>query len=299
MHATSRRGRELSVVGRYASRSAAYERALVVLAMEIPHWIIRDSGTFQLCVEPPRAAAVLAELEKFERERVADAAAPEPVEKTSTHSLFAAAAVMALFFALQNIGPAWLEDAGASDSARVLHGEWWRVLTALTLHADFSHIGANLAAGLVLAAFLLPLFGAGWTWLGILLSGALGNWLNAWGHRGEMQNSIGSSTAVFGALGLLVSAQIVSRIFALRKISTRDVLLPLGAALALLAYLGVGDAQTDFTAHFFGLLAGLPLGAAALALRLKQRTPPAAQLALGLAAPALLVLAWAFAIAHA
>ena len=26
--------------------------------------------------------------------------------------------------------------AGASDAERVLHGEWWRTITALTLHAD-------------------------------------------------------------------------------------------------------------------------------------------------------------------
>ena len=289
-------GRELAVVGRYVWRSEAYDRALVVLAMEIPHWIMTTGDEFQLCVEPTNAMAAMKELEKFERERELAPPPPVPEEKTSSTSLLVAAAILGLFFAAQNAAPSAWEDEGASASDAVMRGQWWRVLTALTLHADFSHFGANLAAGLVLAAFLLPMLGTGWTWLGIVLTGALGNWLNAWGHRGEMHRSIGASTAVFGALGLLVGAQIAGRALLLRRLTPRELLVPIGTGLALLAYLGVGDAQTDFTAHLCGLCVGIPLGAIAIAGNFKIRTPPAAQLALAFAAPLLLLLAWALAL---
>ena len=67
-------------------------------------------------------------------------------------------------------GGGWI--AGRHRAGRSWRGEWWRAFTALTLHADIGHLGANLAAGLVYAAFLLPIFGSGWTWLFIVLAGA-------------------------------------------------------------------------------------------------------------------------------
>lgn len=294
-------GRAAVVLGRYPLRTEAYERALVVAAMEIAHWILRegenDDETFLLCVEPPDAEAAAREIAAWEAERAGEkSAAPAPGfaagEKVSPLSLWVAAWTGTIFFLLQNRAPAWWSDAGASSSRAVMRGEWWRVFTALTLHADFSHIGANLAAMLVFAGFLLPIFGGGWTWLGIVATGALGNLLNAWGHRGEPHISIGSSTAVFGALGLLVGAQIVLQSLALRRARIREILVPLGAGFAWLAWFGVGGKETDFTAHFWGLFMGLPLGAAGAFLRLKRRTPAAVQIALGLSALAALALAW-------
>jgi membrane associated rhomboid family serine protease len=292
-------GRELVVVGRYALRTDAYDRALAVLAMEIAHWILREGDEYLLCVEPPHAAAVSAELEKFDAERDGTPRATPAPEKHSSRSLVAAAWVMALFFLGQNFAPPEWEDAGVSASDAVMRGEWWRVLTALTLHADFSHIGANIAACLVFATFLLPMFGTGCTWLSIVLTGAIGNWLNAWGHRGETHNSIGASTAVFGALGLLVGAQLVAHFIASRKLAAREILVPLGAGLGLLAFLGVGDEHTDFTAHFCGLIVGIPLGAMVSVLEVKKRIVPSIQIVLAVLAPALLLLAWMIAVSSA
>src|SRR5205809_421801 len=91
--------------------------------------------------------------------------------------------------------PYWIKrergERGSAEESAILHGQWWRTVTALTLHADASHLAANLATGLLFAAFVIPRLGAGFTWLAILLSGALGNALNAWGYRGESHDSIG------------------------------------------------------------------------------------------------------------
>jgi len=290
-------GRSLAIVGIYPTRTGAYDRSLVVSAMEAPHWILRHEGQFALCVEPRNAPAVAAELARFESER---AATPLPVPELpparySSISLYLAGWTLAVFHAIQVKSPAWWEDRGTASSRAIMAGQWWRAFTALTLHADLSHLTANIATGLLFAAFLLPIFGSGWTWLFIVLAGAAGNWFNAWGYRNVEHFSIGASTAVFAALGLLVAAQCAIRALALRTIRPREFLLPLGAGLGLLAYLGVGDQQTDYMAHFFGLLAGLPFGLAGVYLHLGTRTPPLLQAILAWSAPVLLTLCWTIA----
>jgi membrane associated rhomboid family serine protease len=188
-------------------------------------------------------------------------------------------------------------ERGTADSRAILHGEWWRTITALTLHGDASHIFANLVTGLLFAAFAISRLGSGVAWLTILLSGALGNALNAWGYRGEEHLSIGASTACFGALGILVGAELAARWRDHQQRSAWQLILPLGAGLGLLAYLGVGDEgkTIDYMAHAWGFAVGLIEGAAALALRLKERTPVRLQMAAGCATLALLASAWALA----
>jgi len=288
-------GRPLAVVGSYPTRTDAYDRSLVISAMEVPHWVLRREGQFALCVPPAQAAEVAEELERFEAERKLRAPEPPTLGEAahySTISLYVCGWILCGLYAVQMAGPEWWTERGTASSQAIMAGQWWRVFTALTLHADLGHLGANLAAGLVYAGFLLPVLGAGWTWLFIVLAGAAGNWLNAWGHRDVGHLSIGASTAVFAALGMLVAAQCAMRALAVRQVRARELLLPVGAGLGLLAYLGVGDQQTDYMAHFFGLLAGVPFGVAGVWLGLGTRTPRLAQAALAWSAAGLLALCW-------
>ena len=295
-------GQPLAVVGIYPTRTDAYDRSLVVAAMEAPHWVLRREGEFALCVEPARAPEVAEELGRFEAERAEKAAMPSPESVTapySTISLYVCGWILSGLYAVEVAGPPWWEDRGIASSRAIMAGQWWRAFTALTLHADLGHLGANLAAGLVYAGFLLPIFGAGWTWLFIVLAGGAGNWLNACGHANVDHLSIGASTAVFAALGILVAAQCAMRTLAVRAVRAREFLLPVGAGLGLLAYLGVGDQQTDYMAHFFGLLAGVPFGVAGVWLRLGPRTPRIAQAALAWSAAGVLAVCWVMAARHA
>jgi membrane associated rhomboid family serine protease len=109
--------------------------------------------------------------------------------------------------------------------------------------------------------------------------------------------TIGASTAVFGALGLLVSLDFLARWRAPHTRSRWQLVLPLGAGLALLAFLGSGgeDAEReriDYMAHFWGFVAGVVLGAVAALLRLRERTPQLVQHVAAFAAMAVLVVAW-------
>lgn len=283
-------------VGRYSSLSAAREAALALAAKDLAYSIDRDRKEWLVRVEPSVEAIARTELQSFEEEERARPATPAPgtLEKVRTAPLFFAAWLLSGFFLIQQMqGEPWTR-AGAATSKGILQGEWWRTITALTLHGDLPHLVANLATGLLFAASLQSLFGTGLTWLLFIVAGALGNLVNAWGYRGEYHASIGASTAVFGALGLLVGAELWARWSHPHTRSRWSLIVPLGAGLALLAFLGVGDEQKriDIMAHLWGFVVGVPIGSVVAGLRLRERIPRWGQWGAGLLALALPLLAW-------
>jgi rhomboid protease GluP len=154
------------------------------------------------------------------------------------------------------------QDTGAfhrlygSSARHIVNGEWYRSATALLLHADSMHLAGNLVGMAIFATGVCSITGWGVGWLLILASGISGNLINAYVY-GYGHNSIGASTAVFGALGLLSSYQFLKKT---QTPSTRfQALLPLGAGLALLAFLG-SSSHTDIMAHLFGFLSGVLIG---------------------------------------
>jgi membrane associated rhomboid family serine protease len=153
-------------------------------------------------------------------------------------------------------------------------------VTALTLHADAAHLLGNAVGCAVFVTAVLRLLGPGLGgWL-VLLAGAGGNALNALVH-GARHSSIGFSTAVFGAIGILGGLQFG------RKRGQRRAWLAIAGALGLLAMLGTSE-RTDILAHLFGLLVGLVLG---LAAGVAVPRPPGAAAQWTLAAGAVAVLA--------
>lgn len=143
-----------------------------------------------------------------------------------------------------------------SSARHVVSGEWYRCATALLLHADSVHLAGNVVGMAIFATAVCSITGWGVGWLLILVSGISGNLINAYVY-GYGHSSIGASTAVFGALGLLSSYQFLKKI---QTPSTRfQALLPLGAGLALLAFLG-SSSHTDIMAHLFGFLSGILIG---------------------------------------
>jgi membrane associated rhomboid family serine protease len=289
----------LAEVGRYRKFSDAQERGLVAAAMELPYWVIREGPDFVLYVEAASQLAVADELNQFEAEAAAhreDAQRPPAVlPKLNTLSLFVAAWVMSMWWFGQNLaGESWI-SRGAALNRAIFNGEWWRLVTALTLHGDLAHFVANLSFGLLFAAFLLPRFGTGVTWLGFVLSGAIGNLLNALFYHAERHTTIGASTAVFGALGMLVAWELVDRWRAPATRGWWQLLVPVGGGLALLAYLGVGDERenrVDYMAHLWGFVAGHILGALLAWMRARERLPTAIQWLLSAAAVLMPAAAW-------
>src|SRR5260370_24849726 len=99
-------------------------------------------------------------------------------------------------------GPAASESSwfvrGPASSERILHGEVWRAVTALTLHADMLHVLGNALSGSIFLSAVNRRLGDGRGPLLVLVSGALGHAPNAVWHRGA-HASICASTSVFAA----------------------------------------------------------------------------------------------------
>ena len=159
-------------------------------------------------------------------------------------------------------------------------------VTALTLHADAPHVVGNAAASALLVGAASHQLGPGvGLWL-ILLAGTGGNALTAVAYRTH-HDSVGASTALFGAIGILAATRIMSRG---RHRAARKRWMIVAASLALLALLGTSP-DADLLAHLFGLLVGGGLGlAAAPALRWPLRPPT--QWALAVAVLVFVIGAW-------
>jgi rhomboid protease GluP len=283
-------------VWHFSGLADAREAALALAARGLLYEIDPVGKGWVLLVEEHATEEALRELNSLEPAGPAElpAEAP-PLEPIRAASLIVPALVMSAFFQVQMwLGERWTEAGLADGQAMLGKGEWWRAITALTLHGDLGHFLANLLTGLMFAVFLQAELGGGVTWLLVIASGALGNAVNAWGYRGQPHFSLGASTAVFGALGLLVAAELHAR---WRSPFTRhrwSLIVPLGAGLGLLAYLGVGDGhdRVDFMAHGWGFLSGLLIGLAAAAATKGRRAPRAVQWAAGAAVAAVLAGAW-------
>jgi membrane associated rhomboid family serine protease len=185
---------------------------------------------------------------------------------------------------------------GTADASLLLHGAPWRAVTALTLHADAQHVLGNAIGGSLFLSAVHRRLGPGLGTLTVLGAGTAGNVMNAlWygaGHR-----SIGASTAVFAAVGVLAAVQVL--------LNRRDArgwfatLGPLAGGLVLLGMLGANP-NTDVRAHGFGFLAGLVLGLPAALLARRQGERPVGawgQAAFGLLSAATVGGAWALAFA--
>jgi len=242
-----------------ASRAEAEAWSLVLAAEGVAHRVLVESGAWWLCVpelDLPRAhAALLA----WRRENEPETRAPEPPEpRVETNAGLWLAGALLAFYAWT--GP-WSDTSpwfarGTADARRILAGEPWRALTALTLHSDVVHALGNAFSCAVFATVLMRRYGAGTgAWL-LLLSGALGNLATAAWH-GSLHRSVGASTALFGAIGALAATELVRR--RRRDLHWRQAWLPLAGGLALLAMLGTGRGS-DLAAHVFGLVAGVGVG---------------------------------------
>ncbi|MCX5883996.1 MAG: rhomboid family intramembrane serine protease [Deltaproteobacteria bacterium] len=158
------------------------------------------------------------------------------------------------------------EKYGASASS-ILNGESYRTVTALMIHADSVHLAGNMASLALFFTVVCSVQGFGVGFFCLLVSGALGNYMTALLY-GSGHYSIGASTTVFGAVGILIAHQTFSS-FRVSKQRFRA-WLPLGGGLCLLGLFSEG-AHTDILAHLFGLGSGMAVGCIYECL---QKKPP-------------------------
>lgn len=238
--------------------------ALVLHARSLPCRLERAGLGRRLLVPPDRLGEAVHELRLFEEEnRDWPPAPPAPaplVENTlSTLSVLLLVAtfhnITLLKHPIAGYGPIDWVGIGGAAAGEILDGQLWRTVTALTLHADPVHLLGNLLIGGVFIVLLCRQLGSGLAWSLLLLSGILGNLVNAL-FQPAYHDSIGASTLVFGAVGILGALHLAQP----GRRWRRRWLLPAAAALALLAMLGTEGGNTDLGAHLFGFAAGALLG---------------------------------------
>jgi rhomboid protease GluP len=184
-------------------------------------------------------------------------------------------------------------DAGIMDGKAVAHGEWWRLFTAIFLHADQAHLIANVTIGIVLIGLAMGRYGAGVGLLAAYLAGAGGN-LASWLAYGEPHRGLGASGMIMGALGLLA----VQSFTLWRKTphSLNHIISGIAGGVMLFVLLGMTPG-TDVVAHFGGFVTGLLLGGC-LTLGLKFSQAAKANLVSGLCFALLTILTWWLALAN-
>jgi len=273
-------------------RHRADEWAVVLAAGSIPHRLRLRLDGWALIVAAHDAEAAREALDAYDRETTADTA--EVADDSVAPIRGAAALGVAIglllvgFFAVTGTWASrsvWFER-GDANAERIVTGEWWRTITALTLHADAPHLISNAAASVVLVWAITDQLGPGvGLWL-LLLAGAGGNALTAIAH-GAHHDAVGASTALFGAIGILAATRVVS---GGRRPAGRKRWIVVAASLALLALLGTSP-DADLLAHLFGLLLGGIMGVATT-LMLRRPLPAPAQWILVVAALASVIGAW-------
>lgn len=280
-------------IHRSPDRSECLERTLILESMGIEYQFHRATGEYSITVKPADEARARAELEAYEQEnRGWQLRAPAMPRLASGWSGLLVYWVVLIVVAVLEYGHAFGRDwlaAGRMNAGLVRQGEWWRTVTALSLHVDFVHLMGNLFFGTLFGLFVGQMLGSGLAWLSILIAGAAGNALNAWVQPAQ-HSAVGASTALFAALGIL-SAQAWRRHEQTERRSTRR-LVPILGGVALLAFTGTGGERTDIIAHLMGFSSGLLLGAVygSAGDRLRLKAP--AQVLSGSAAIGLLASAW-------
>ena len=268
-------------VYRGRQRDRWLEFALVLAALGIDYWLAQEEDSYRLLVPAPQEKRARRELAEYAAE--VDAAPPPTpqVPEIGGGSGFVPGYWLTLmvFFCCDKYGLFgfdWLE-AGRAHAGLIGAGEWWRTVTALTLHADGSHLLNNLVFGSLFGVLLAQEVGVRWAWLGLVLSGALGNGLNAWFHPPE-HTSIGASTGVFGAVGMLMGLQWRKPVAARRSRLRRWAPPVIGAVF--LGLLGTSGVRTDVMAHVAGVVVGLVMGGAAGGMASRKQPAGAALLIL-------------------
>lgn len=284
----------LYVIQQALERRSLDELVLVFESRDVPHDVFFRNGQWWLVVPDESAARAVREVAAYRNENVAvpRPSAPPIVDGGVWGVLGYLATIWFVFLRSNDLSGRTLRGLGRLDAEKVLDGELWRTVTALTLHADLAHIASNSLFGGLFGWLLGRSLGSGVAWFAVVVAAALGNLLNAM-LRPIPFFSLGASTATFAAVG--VGAVFVWRTGYFRSFSGVRRVAPLAAAFGLFAFIGTGGGNTDVLAHFLGLLAGFFVGQVVVRNQL-QDVGLQGQRFFGLSAFLVILLAWAVAV---
>jgi rhomboid protease GluP len=277
------------------SKLLCHEYSLVLEARGIEHETAEDQDSWVLSVPVGMRHRAYEELSRYSVERGVKRSLPEIVQPRAGAAIGLFVYVLILLMTAYCAGNAmfgadWLSLGSLDAGAR---GQWWRAVTALTLHLDQEHLLGNVLFGAVAGIAASRLLGPGVAWASILGAAALANYaeilVTPISHR-----AVGASTAVFAALGLLSGMAWRQRLTLRERLWYRWA--PLIAGICLLTLLGAGSAHVDVLGHALGFLFGLGVGWVYVRTGVPNNRDPRLQLITGLGAVLLVCAAWVLAL---
>lgn len=91
------------------------------------------------------------------------------------------------------------------------YGQWYRILTSMFIHLDFTHIFNNMVGLLILGEVIETAIGH-WKYLGLYMgSGILSNLVCLWSGYYYNRLSVGASGAIYGLTGAILALRIFFR----------------------------------------------------------------------------------------
>ncbi|MBC2702965.1 rhomboid family intramembrane serine protease [Desulfobacula sp.] len=230
---------------------------LILTSQKIETRVERKNNSFDVLVTHADMEKALIMIKTYYKEnkffRLKQQLQEIPISSFKSYTAFSIMGLLWLIHALclqYHIHEDMILKYGAS-ALFILQGEAYRAITALFLHSDTRHLAGNMAGMLIFGAPVITLSGFGVGPFMLLFAGTLGNLINAHLHK-TAHLSIGASTAIMGAAGLLVAFQITQK-FRLNH------LMPIFAGVVLIAMFSQGE-NTDVWAHIFGFFSGLGSG---------------------------------------
>ena len=230
--------------------------SLVLLSQGISHRLLRSiEGPFLIFVLPEHEARAQEQLALYRKENPPKEENP-PIPLSFSLQPFWVLLAPTIITLIDFTDKVNFHTPGISDASKVLKGEWWRTLTAQTLHGDVRHLASNLICGYIvmnMITFRIPLLRLA-PFIAIASASA-----NLCGSLTVQTNfrSLGFSTFVFAAIGCLSVIE-----FRLMPKETHGLLrrfAPLCGATSLAVFLGLGE-NADILGHAYGFIAGLFCG---------------------------------------
>jgi len=234
--------------------------SLVLSAADIPHTITcLSKSTWGIAVAAQSAEKAIYELIAYtEENREWPPPRPENDRYRPAFQLLSPFIIGCLILLYLKTGE-WRHDspwfaAGAGDSTAILDdGQYFRLVTALTLHADPLHLLSNCVLGASSSITSSSSWATGSPG-GPPDGASLANLLNVVAHGRDHHSSASRRPYCRHRHALLPQFRRHA------AIGRTQLLMPLMAGLAMLAMVGSEGERTDLGAHFFGLVIGLIAG---------------------------------------
>jgi membrane associated rhomboid family serine protease len=243
------------------SSALCREYSLMLEARGIEHELQPADAQWQLTVASALTARAEEEIRRYAAERRMVRAPIARFEPFAVGWVGAATFVVVLLMVayaagLQMFGTDWFSVGALRAGAA--HSQWWRAITAVTLHVDPLHLFSNVFAGLVVGAAASQLLGPGIAWSAALACASAGNYVEMWVAPPAHQ-AVGASSLVFAALGLVTGLAWSHRLGLREARWYRWAPLIVGACM--LALFGAGGERVDVLGHLLGFLFGTVGGA--------------------------------------